>query len=356
MIRLGYPNCVSCHVSPQGGGLLNEYGRGVDEAQSLRAGEYKPVENRFTQFLRAGGRINQDFRNVTGEQVSSSTGQPWVGSLKSRFFYRNVTQLGKGFQVTAMAIGETDLSPRKALPYEGSVRVGRAYIGTALLDFKPSSNMQISAGRDQLPTGLNLPDQSIFIKSRNRFGYYDMPTQVKMFWWGKRYHVSPYAFAPSGEEHRLDRESGGGILAEYDLLGQGRTVVGVNLLRGTGNRLDRTVVAPYARLGFGSWGIFAEHDITRRAMDVGGTVRFGQHASYLQGFKAVREWFVVSAIAEQLWVERPYSEQWLSGKGEIAARLTSDMTIGFRAGLQRDVRNNRWAPVVSLQLALKTVY
>ena len=42
MIRLGYPNCASCHVSPQGGGLLNEYGRGIDEAQSLRAGEYVP--------------------------------------------------------------------------------------------------------------------------------------------------------------------------------------------------------------------------------------------------------------------------------------------------------------------------
>ncbi len=45
MIRLGYPNCATCHITPQGGGLLNAYGRGIDEAQSLRAGEYKPSEN-----------------------------------------------------------------------------------------------------------------------------------------------------------------------------------------------------------------------------------------------------------------------------------------------------------------------
>src|SRR5215213_9877189 len=39
MIRLGYPNCASCHLSPQGGGLLTTYGKGIDAAQSLRPEE-----------------------------------------------------------------------------------------------------------------------------------------------------------------------------------------------------------------------------------------------------------------------------------------------------------------------------
>ena len=37
MIRLGYADCASCHLSPQGAGLLTAYGKGIDEAQSLRA-------------------------------------------------------------------------------------------------------------------------------------------------------------------------------------------------------------------------------------------------------------------------------------------------------------------------------
>src|SRR3954462_7192116 len=39
MIRLGYVQCSACHVSPQGGGVLNLYGQGIDYAQTLRADE-----------------------------------------------------------------------------------------------------------------------------------------------------------------------------------------------------------------------------------------------------------------------------------------------------------------------------
>src|SRR5919106_1362539 len=34
MISYGYPSCISCHVSVQGRGFLNSYGRGIEVAQS----------------------------------------------------------------------------------------------------------------------------------------------------------------------------------------------------------------------------------------------------------------------------------------------------------------------------------
>src|SRR5262245_33241705 len=74
MIRLGYPNCASCHASPQGGGLLNEYGRGIDEAQSLRAGEYDAASAKLPAGLSFGGRFDQDFRVLLSDAVARVPG------------------------------------------------------------------------------------------------------------------------------------------------------------------------------------------------------------------------------------------------------------------------------------------
>jgi hypothetical protein len=71
MIRVGYVNCAACHVSPQGEGLLSAYGRGIDEAQTLRAGEYQPTANAIIRALSWGGRITEDIRFIGQEQVST---------------------------------------------------------------------------------------------------------------------------------------------------------------------------------------------------------------------------------------------------------------------------------------------
>ena len=76
MIRLGYVNCAACHVAPQGGGLLNAYGRSIDEAQSLRGGEYAPTTSDIIRALSWNGRITQDLRFVGQEQLSSTTNSP----------------------------------------------------------------------------------------------------------------------------------------------------------------------------------------------------------------------------------------------------------------------------------------
>jgi hypothetical protein len=73
MIRLGYPTCQSCHLSPQGGGLMTSYGEGIDLAQTLRPRE--PDQPEFGEDD-LGARLNYDARLSLGidrERGSDST-------------------------------------------------------------------------------------------------------------------------------------------------------------------------------------------------------------------------------------------------------------------------------------------
>ncbi len=118
MVRLGYPNCAACHVSPQGGGPLNAYGRAIDEAQSRRSGEYRPTDNRLVKLLSAHGRIQQDLRVVVVEQGSWTEDKPGQQVFRPRLMYRNVTELGNGFRVSGTVTGENEFVPRPALGHD----------------------------------------------------------------------------------------------------------------------------------------------------------------------------------------------------------------------------------------------
>src|SRR6185369_8101558 len=198
---------------------------------------------------------------ILQQQDTSTTDRPGSQFFRGRFLYRNATELGGGFRITATITGENFAVPRPSLAYEPPANPAQLFVNTALLSYRASKTLEFSAGRDQLPTGVNISDLGVWVRSRNRLGYYDSPTQVKAFWWGKRYLISPYAFAPGGNEQSGMHESGGGALAELDVLGNHRTIAGLNMLRGTARAADRTMIGPYVRLGFGKWGILGEHDI-----------------------------------------------------------------------------------------------
>jgi hypothetical protein len=356
MVRLGYPNCLSCHVAPQGAGLLNSYGRGIDQAQSFKGGEYAPSENRVAQILAGGARIDQDVRTMLSTQVATVNGNLWGNVSRGRFFYRNVTTLGKGFRISGIVDGETNPIIRKAKPYDPVKQPGSVMVTSLMLQYRPKEGMEFGVGRDTLPQGLIIPDQTTYIKARNRLGYYDTPTQAKAFFWGKRYMISPFVFAPSYREPLAAREHGAGAMAEMDLGHDGKRIVGTNTLYGSERLGNRTMTGVYTRLGFGSWGVLAEHDFTRRSLvpDLK-SAKFNQHASYVQGFYYPREWLLTGLIAERLTVQNPYPEHLWQFKGEIASRMSSNWNLSFRGGAQRDFRTGAWSPIFSVQLALKTV-
>jgi hypothetical protein len=353
MIRLGYSECGACHLSPQGGGPLNPYGRGIDRAQSLRGGEYAPATDDLSRALTFGGRTTQDFRAVIQTQSSRTDGQPALLRTWPRALYRNVTDIGRNFRVSATVTGETTSSPRPTLSYEPRSQPSSLFLNTALLHYR-AGQVEFAAGRDQLPTGVNVPDLGLWIKSRNRLGYYDAPVQLKMFWTHPRVHVIPFVYTSSGNEAPGEKETGGGTIAEVVLGGQ-HAVLGVSTLKASGANGDRRTLGGHVRLGFGRWGVLVEHDLTDRTRVMPVPVAFAQQASYGQLFWAVRDWLVASAIGERLRVGGPFEERLVAAKLELAARLASQATLGVSARRQRDQITGRISTSVTLQAAFKTV-
>jgi hypothetical protein len=230
-----------------------------------------------------------------------------------RLMYRNVTDISSGFSVAATVTAETDTTLRPALSYDPPSHSSGVFASTALLNYRGAQGLEFGAGLDQLPSGLNIPDLSLWIKSRNRLGYYDVPAQVKMVWTGSRVHLEPFVYAPTGHEGG-DGEGGVRTLAEF-VFGR-RAVVGTSLVDGSSRNGDRRMVGGYLRLGFGGWGILAENDFTERSGHR--SASFAQNASYVRVFGAIREWLVAAGSLQRLRVE-PSFEGAQSG-GQTGAR------------------------------------
>jgi hypothetical protein len=294
-------------------------------------------------------------RTVIQEQQTWAADRPAANLFRPRLMYRNVTELGKGFRVSALVSAETEHVQRPALGYDPPSRASSVFVGTALVHYRLGSAAEIAIGRDQLPSGINLPDLGLAIKARNRMGFYDVPTQVKLFVTGNRYQVAPFVYAPGGNDPSGEAEKGAGALAEFDVFGKGRTVVGFSVARGVGDNGDRRVMGVYTRLGFGSWGILAEHDVTDRTRPALTLAPFRQQATYGQVFWAMREWLVASAIGERVTVQQPFDERFAAGRLELTTRLTSAASVGVSAKVQRSLLTSHVSTSFMVQVALKTV-
>ncbi len=348
MIRIGYTGCASCHYSPQGGGPLNDYGKGIDQAQSLRGGEYQAAVEEHR-------RLTHDLRMVLQETSAWINNQSRPNGFRPRLMYRNVTHLSNAFRVSGMATLEGATALRPVRSYDPPTKDSTLFVNTALVHYRARPTLEFAAGRDQLPSGINVPDLGAYIKSRNRLGYYDSPTQVKMYWWGKRHQVTPFVYGPGGNERSGEYEKGGGALAEFDVLGNQHTVVGTTYLNGTARNGDRRMLGGYARLGFGRWGILGEHDVTEFIRRVTTHTTFRQQASYAQVFYAPRDWLVLSGTGERLRVEQPFAQRFNAARIDVSARLASEATIIFSTRFERNLMTGQLTKAVMVQTAFKTV-
>ena len=346
MIRLGYAGCQACHLSPQGRGLLTEYGKGIDDTHSARRGVYVTDEDRWR-------RLFHDVRLMT-QLSSEAREQPErVTSAAARLWYRNTTRLSPTFRVSGTVSVDVPGRSQEVTTLQPLPAAPPVFVRQALFEVTPHKNVYVAIGRDTLPSGVEIADQATYMRSRNVQGFTDVPTQAKVFWSTPSFQVAPYVFGPSGHEAPGFRTSGVGVVAEKYLLGD-RLAAGLALRAARNRTFDERLVGAYARFGLGRWSVLSEHDVVRRRERSGDGRHFDQYTGFVQIFFFATDWLVASLSADRLQVEDPRHDARWYLRPELSARLTPHITIAVSVRDQYVLPSQRSTAFV-LQAFVKSV-
>ncbi len=243
MVRHGYSQCTSCHVSPTGGGVLTAYGRDL-AAEVLSAWSYAD-EGQF-----AHSRLGKDFSDmgvlIGGDIRGIEFYQKSPGFEKAQTFMM-MADLQTAFQTGkftgVVSIGEiTDVGQGgihgnfNATQYYGMVNITDQFV--------------FRAGRFRPAFGINLPDHTLAIKAelfRQRVPSFQYDT-VELDYLGDRWTVQAAAARALPSVRNNRQESVRALTVDYSFLSTMRA--GVSYWSGSGPVVDRHMVGAHAILGF----------------------------------------------------------------------------------------------------------
>lgn len=174
----GYPNCMACHVSPSGGGVLNDYGRALSgelmSAWTIRGAEQPLmglVNNR--ENLKIGGDIR--YAQVHSENKNRKRGRQFL-------MQQNIELAIKHKDFWFVGTLGTQEGPRE-VEETGTFLSERHYVM-----FEASESHRVRAGKFRKNFGLGDPNHTRLTKSNYGFGSQSETYQLEAtqyFEWGE---------------------------------------------------------------------------------------------------------------------------------------------------------------------------
>ena len=338
MIRLGYTTCASCHLSPQGGGLLTPYGKGIDAAQNLRPQDLgEEFDESAQRWLAYDVRLSLGLDRTP----PAATGYGFSTSVRSAVGY------GKNRLVYAGTVSSPTLT-RTRTSGAVSMRMSRLF-----WLFQPTDKTSLTVGRDDLPSGLGSPGATSFHRRVTSPDVSSTPTQVKMSWWSDRWQVTGYGFGPEGNETapRFEAIGGGAVIGRT--VWKNHAVAGVTTRVSKADAYDRRSAGAFLRLGITErWGILLEHELTDRITDRGAELTHLSGRSEI--FYVPFDWLQTSLAADHVTTAGGAYQYRFSPSAQV--RLNRNISLSFNT---RDVQNGGTASgrtrTYSMQVMVKTV-
>lgn len=336
MIRLGYPFCASCHISPQGDGLFTPYGKGIDLAQTLRPEEPRDAE--LPRNDRFGRMLLYDVLFSLGidREPAEATEYGFDVELRTAFGAAN-------HRIVYTTSMQSPTLARDRRSGALSVRMSRLY-----WLYQPKDGLTFVVGRDDLPSGLGLGGANSFYRRVNNPSVSSTPTQAKVFWWNKRWQVATYVYGPDGNETnpQFEARGVGGLVGAN--VWKDRAVVGLTSRISHADAFDRRNAGLFLRLGLThNLGILVEHDVTKRVTNRG--ARFTHLAGHSQVFFVPFDWLQTALAAEHLTTSGAADTYRLTPSAVL--RLTGNIKIETK---MRDVFAATNTRTFSMEVQVKT--
>ncbi|MDR3606987.1 MAG: hypothetical protein P4M08_06355 [Oligoflexia bacterium] len=242
MVRHGYTNCTSCHVSPTGGGTLTPYGRQLSrEVLSTWAyeGEEKPA-----YFINS-----PDWLDLGGD-------------YRSAYYYENTPKLEQG-QYQFMQLDLEAAANYKAFTFDASAgyqdpaapNTARDYLisRTHYVMYHATDQLALRFGRFFPAYGIQTPNHALLIRDTLNIHEPEPLGDGESYnlegsYIGDTYNVLVTGIFGRPDDPSVQRDIGASVVVSRALGDSSK--VGLSYLYGTNDLQKRNVIGPYGMLGF----------------------------------------------------------------------------------------------------------
>lgn len=237
MIRHGYPACATCHASPDGGGVLTEYGRVLSEellSTWSREGEGKFMYGavRFPEWL----SMNTDVRFI--ETYRKPSGGPSTSMFI--FMQADLEAAARYKKLEAVAsVGYQEVTPSE---FPDFILSRRHY-----LTYRPTEKTSVRAGKFMAAYGIHTADHVLEIKRGLGWDEGSETYNVEGYYLGDGYELFATGILGRPDISIPDVEKG--VALRGALLLDDSKKAGLSYYFGTNAAQSRHVFGPFAILG-----------------------------------------------------------------------------------------------------------
>lgn len=263
MIRYNYVNCTSCHVAPNGGGVLTPYGK-------VLAGEVVSSWGTETEGQFLWGAVElPNYLNVGGDIRYLQLYTDTANARTARFIFMQADLEAAIGTDKIRFVGTIGKSGNPGPNNEEGGIVSRRHF----VQYNPAEGFAVRFGKFYKTFGINTPEHTLVTKKGLGWDQDTETYNLEGAYLGEQWDLFVTGVLGRIDTNSVSREKGVALRGGYNLSESQK--VGLSYFYGSGKTGDRHVFGPYAQVGFSkNLFLLAEVDFQRN-LPTGRDATFG---------------------------------------------------------------------------------